>query len=86
MRGISCVDEGLVCQSKGQATAKTGESDVQNSDQKGATQMMHPDHYYFLMSLLGFEAMGFALIFSVRLSQFLFDCTSPAPVTWDPLM
>ena len=55
-------------------------------DQKGDTQMMHPDHYYFLMSLLGSEAMGFALIFSVRLSQFLFDCTSPAPVTWGPMM
>ncbi len=48
--------------------------------------MMHPDHYYFLMSLLGYEAMGFALIFSVRLSQFLFDCTSPTPVTGDPMM
>ena len=46
--------------------------------------MLHPDHYYFLMSLLGYEAIGFGLIFTVRYTQFLFDCMSPAPVTWTP--
>ena len=87
--GISSVDGGLARQSKGQTVANAGVGEGQNPgrpDQEGDTRMMLPDHYYFLMSLLGYEAMGFALIFTVRFSQYLFDNMSPAPVTWDPLM
>ncbi|BDV38598.1 hypothetical protein [Methylocystis bryophila] len=42
--------------------------------------MMAPDQYYFLLSLIGYEAMGFALIFAVRLGELLFECISPEPL------
>ncbi len=35
--------------------------------------MMHPDQYYLLMSLYGFE-VGLAVIFMVRLTELLLDC------------
>jgi len=38
--------------------------------------MMHPDHYYLLVSFLGYE-VGFALIFAVRFTELLFDYISP---------
>ena len=46
--------------------------------------MMYLDHYYFLMSLAGYEAIGFALIIAVRFSEFLFDYMAPAPVFVSP--
>jgi hypothetical protein len=46
--------------------------------------MFYSDQYYFLMSLAGYEAMGFALIVAVRSSEFLFDYMSPAPVFASP--
>ena len=45
--------------------------------------MMHPNHYYLLMSLLGYE-VGLAIIFAVRFNEFLFDCMS-ADVSRAPL-
>jgi len=58
---------------------RKGVSDVQNpglKDREGDTQMMHPDHYYLLVSFLGYE-VGFALIFAVRFTELLFDYISP---------
>lgn len=42
--------------------------------------MMAPDHYYLLLSLMGYEAMGLALIFAVRLGVLLFEYISPEPL------
>ena len=38
--------------------------------------MMHPEHYYFLMSLLRFGVLGMALILVVRIIAFLFHYMS----------
>ena len=43
---------------------------------EGDTQMMPPDHYYFLMSVLRFGVLGLALVFVVRLIAFLFHYMS----------
>ena len=37
------------------------------------TQMMHPDHYYLIMSLLKYGTLGLALTFAVRLVAFTFN-------------
>jgi len=39
--------------------------------------MMHPDHYYLVMSFFGYE-LGVALVFAVRFTEFMFDYMSPA--------
>jgi len=45
-------------------------------NEEGDRRMMHPDHYYFLMSLLRYGALGLGLIFAVRLIAFLFHYMS----------
>jgi hypothetical protein len=58
------------------ATPKTGSVSFLILRSSRRTQMLHPDQYYLLMSLYGFEA-GLALIFTLRMTAFLFNCMSP---------
>jgi hypothetical protein len=74
-RDISSVEEGRLRQRKGMTGVPH-----ENKLSEGVTQMLYADQYYYLMSLAGYEAMGFALILAVRSSEFLFESMSPAPV------